>query len=158
MAFSLNLDYRALQRAQQGLVAAVASASVRDDIVLNAGDRILLQALKASAPVGQGPGAGRGRDSISAHGGARQHTYYAARYMVYVDRGTKPHVILPRNARVLRFEVGGDTVFARRVNHPGTKATHWISRAVEAAKPALRVLMLENGKYLARIVTHGGTP
>ena len=40
----------------------------------------------------------------------------------YQDEGTRPHVILPRRARVLRFEVGGDLVFAHRVNHPGTKA------------------------------------
>ena len=58
----------------------------------------------------------------------------------YVDEGTKPHVIVPRHGRVLRFAVGGrakttpgritagggspgkDVVFTPRVNHPGTKA------------------------------------
>lgn len=58
----------------------------------------------------------------------------------YVDEGTKPHVIVAKRARVLRFAVGGkpktspgkitsgsgskggDVVFRPRVNHPGTKA------------------------------------
>jgi hypothetical protein len=40
----------------------------------------------------------------------------------YVDKGTRPHIIVAKNARVLRFETGGDIVFTPRVNHPGTKA------------------------------------
>lgn len=43
----------------------------------------------------------------------------------YQNDGTKPHTILPRQRRVLRFQAGGGTVFARRVRHPGTKAQHW---------------------------------
>ncbi|MGE0105286.1 MAG: HK97-gp10 family putative phage morphogenesis protein [Blastocatellales bacterium] len=33
---------------------------------------------------------------------------------------TRPHVIVPRNAAVLAFPLNGKTVFARRVNHPGS--------------------------------------
>lgn len=42
-------------------------------------------------------------------------------YAEYVSAGTRPHVIRPRNAKALRFKVGGKTVFATRVNHPGTQ-------------------------------------
>lgn len=41
-------------------------------------------------------------------------------YDVFVSQGTRPHVIRPRRARALRFTVGGETVFAMKVNHPGT--------------------------------------
>lgn len=34
---------------------------------------------------------------------------------------TRPHVIVPRNAMALHFIVGGQSVFAMRVNHPGSK-------------------------------------
>ncbi len=34
---------------------------------------------------------------------------------------TRPHVIVPVNVKALRFMAGGATVFARRVNHPGSK-------------------------------------
>lgn len=58
----------------------------------------------------------------------------------YVDRGTKPHVIRPKRARMLRFQGGyaaktrpgsiiagnggasGPVVWAKEVQHPGTKA------------------------------------
>lgn len=58
----------------------------------------------------------------------------------YVDEGTKPHVIVVKRARFLRFAPGGQpktspgrltsapgaagngAVFRKRVNHPGTKA------------------------------------
>lgn len=34
---------------------------------------------------------------------------------------TRPHIIKPRNASVLAFQAGGRNVFARFVNHPGSK-------------------------------------
>lgn len=34
---------------------------------------------------------------------------------------TAPHLILPKKASVLKFDKGGQTVFARKVNHPGSK-------------------------------------
>ena len=34
---------------------------------------------------------------------------------------TSPHVIEPKKASALAFVVGGKQVFARRVNHPGSK-------------------------------------
>jgi hypothetical protein len=48
-------------------------------------------------------------------------------HSTFIEAGTRPHVILPRRARVLVFQVAGRTVFARRVNHPGTKA-RWVVR------------------------------
>jgi hypothetical protein len=35
-------------------------------------------------------------------------------------RRTRAHVIVPRRASVLVFEVAGRTVFTRHVNHPGS--------------------------------------
>jgi len=39
-------------------------------------------------------------------------------YAVYVERGTRPHIIRPKRARALRFVVGGETVFATYVVQP----------------------------------------
>lgn len=41
--------------------------------------------------------------------------------------GTRPHVILPRYARALRFTSHGHVVYAARVNHPGTRANRYLS-------------------------------
>lgn len=53
----------------------------------------------------------------------------SAYYASYVHDGTQPHVIRPRNARVLAW--GGDppTVFARVVHHPGTAPRPWLANA-----------------------------
>ena len=34
---------------------------------------------------------------------------------------TKPHVILPRHAKALHFFMGGQEVFTRKVDHPGSR-------------------------------------
>ncbi|MFD9422310.1 MULTISPECIES: hypothetical protein [unclassified Streptomyces] len=52
---------------------------------------------------------------------------------LYVINGTRPHVIRPRRARALRFQAGGRTVFAARVNHPGNAANNFLARAVREA-------------------------
>lgn len=53
-----------------------------------------------------------------------------APYAAPVHEGARPHVIRPRHARVLRFEVEGRVVFARRVNHPGQRAQPFLTNAV----------------------------
>lgn len=58
-------------------------------------------------------------------------------YAAAVEFGSRPHIIVPRNARVLawggprtlggRLRKGGRaTNFARRVNHPGTRAKPYL--------------------------------
>jgi hypothetical protein len=56
-----------------------------------------------------------------------------APYSAYVEFGTRPHMIFPRRARALWFEVGGRTVFARYVHHPGTKGQFFMRRALQDA-------------------------
>lgn len=51
-------------------------------------------------------------------------------YAPYVNDGTAPHVIRPRNAQALRFRVGGRIVYARVVNHPGTRPNPFLDRAL----------------------------
>ena len=52
-------------------------------------------------------------------------------YAPMVNDGTKPHIIRPKRAQVLRFKVGGKTVFARVVHHPGTRARPFLDRALQ---------------------------
>lgn len=57
-------------------------------------------------------------------------------YAAFVNDGTRPHVIRPRRAQVLRFQIGGRTVFAKVVNHPGTKARPFLDRALREVAAA----------------------
>lgn len=41
--------------------------------------------------------------------------------------GTHRHMIYPHVGRVLRFNVGGVTVYAQKVNHPGTKPNPFLT-------------------------------
>ncbi|MGX1514042.1 hypothetical protein [Streptomyces collinus] len=52
----------------------------------------------------------------------------------FVLDGTKPHIIVPRRAKALRFEAGGSVVFAKRVRHPGTKANNFLARALRLGR------------------------
>ena len=74
-----------------------------------------------------------------------------APHAIFVDGGTKPHVIRPKNGKYLVFPgSGGETVFAREVNHPGTKPDGFFERGAEAAE---RVLEAAVDEGLTRIET-----
>jgi hypothetical protein len=59
----------------------------------------------------------------------------------YIERGTRPHTIRARNARVLAFETSGGTVFARSVNHPGTKANPVLGNALTGSEAGITELV-----------------
>ncbi len=52
-------------------------------------------------------------------------------YAVFVTQGTRFHTIRPkRSGGVLVFKIGGVTVFAKKVNHPGNDANPFFSKVV----------------------------
>ena len=52
-------------------------------------------------------------------------------YAPYVNDGTRPHQIRPKSpGGVLRFRVGGRIVYAKVVNHPGTRARPFLDDAL----------------------------
>lgn len=66
-------------------------------------------------------------------------------YSRFVIPGTRAHVILPRHAKVLRFVVGGQVVFAMRVQHPGTKPNPFHERALNKWRPEARAQLQRIG-------------
>lgn len=53
---------------------------------------------------------------------------------IYVVNGTRPHIIRPRRpGGVLRFTIGGRVVYARFVNHPGTRPNGFMIEALRQA-------------------------
>lgn len=54
-------------------------------------------------------------------------------YAAAVEYGTDPHPITPDDADVLRFEIGGTTVFTKHVEHPGTEGQPYLRPAIDAA-------------------------
>lgn len=58
----------------------------------------------------------------------------SAEYAYWVEYGTSPHTIRPKNSRLLVFEGDNGMVFTRQVNHPGTKAQPMLSPAMQKAE------------------------
>jgi hypothetical protein len=59
--------------------------------------------------------------------GARVET--ASQKMVFLEKDTKAHEIRAVRARALRFVIRGKTIFAKSVQHPGTRGKHMWQRA-----------------------------
>lgn len=55
----------------------------------------------------------------------------AVSYALAVNEGSKPREIVPTRAKALKFVVGNQVIFAKRVNHPGTPANPYIDRAID---------------------------
>lgn len=112
----------------------------------------LVGAIKETAPVGKGPTAGSGRDSIEGepHEGGADIT--AVRHMLFAASGTKPHDIKVRNAKVLA-DAEGD-IFGTLVHHPGTAPNDYIERGIEAAVAPMGEQLLD--AVMASIRFEGG--
>ena len=67
------------------------------------------------------------------------------RHAKWIEDGTKPHVIKPRRAKLLRFRAkSGALVFARKVNHPGTKPYRFLYGGARVA-----------GRHMGRLLKVG---
>lgn len=58
-----------------------------------------------------------------------------ANHGVFIEEGTRAHIIKPKSRKALMFNSGGKTVFAKYVNHPGTKAKPFMRPAFEKNVP-----------------------
>jgi hypothetical protein len=72
------------------------------------------------------------RRSLHMRQGLRGRVQYVAvgsnlRYAEAHHEGTRPHRIAPRDGRIMRFNVGGTVVYARRIDHPGTKPRKYLT-------------------------------
>lgn len=120
----LSLEFDPVPGAQQQAVqqAVPVMSGLGRRIVRNARGRVKVRT-------------GELRDSIGSSlsttaSQVRLEVFATARHARFVHDGTRPHVIRPRQAKALRFVVGGRVVFAARVQHPGTRATNFLSAAV----------------------------
>ncbi len=84
------------------------------------------------------------RESIARRQTPKGFLVYAtAEYSPFVDHGTRSHWIFAKNAFVLRwFGPWGNPIFAKQVQHPGTKGVHFVERTKEAMKQVLKQLYI----------------
>lgn len=68
--------------------------------------------------------------------GPRGTVEYNVKYAAAVHDGTGPYIIKPKRKKVLRFEVRGRVVFAKKVHHPGIKGRPFLVRAARTVASA----------------------
>ena len=117
----MNLDQAALHRV----------GMERARMLVNKVTRQTLNRSAILCPVDTGRLRASGSMRIAERGSAVVgQVEYTADYAAAVHNGTRPRVIVPRRGRYLRFQVGGRTVYARRVRHPGTPARPYLATAL----------------------------
>ena len=61
------------------------------------------------------------------------HDLQRAPHALFVQFGTRPHVIEPSKKKALQWPSGGALAFAKRVNHPGYRGDAYLARAADDA-------------------------
>ncbi len=126
-------------------IAAISIQEIAEDFIFYA-TRERWRLIREEVPVRRGTL----RDSIQYQtSGLTGEIRFGASYWIFVLMGTRPHVIRPVRARVLRFAVRGAVVFAMRVQHPGTKPNPFIRRADE--RLAHRITCIFNEVWQRRL-------
>lgn len=67
------------------------------------------------------------------HGREVGHDPQLAPHALFVNFGTRPHKIYPKDKKALRWAGGGAFHFAKFVNHPGYRGDNYMQRAADAA-------------------------
>jgi hypothetical protein len=71
-------------------------------------------------------------------------------YGGFVRGGTAPHEIRPKKVGgSLVFQIGGRTIFAKKVNHPGTKANPYHKRAHQQVSGQISEIISQAGVQIA---------
>lgn len=112
---------------------------------------VMMSALIDAAPKRTGNFSKQIRMNQSGSGGGLVYRFTAPNPLAdWIIHGTKPHAIDPKSGGVLRFVVAsGDVVFARHVNHPGTKANDFPAEAWRQAQSSVLSIFERMGRELA---------
>lgn len=87
---------------------------------------------------------GPGSQVLEVRQGARTPKGFP--YGFWVREGTKPHIIRAKNAKALRFEIGGQVIFATEVKHPGTKPNPYHKRVFARLRPRIQAIVSRMGR------------
>lgn len=112
------------------LVLAGATAAALDDV-----GRAVLKEARNSAPVKTG----KYRDEI-IYDPKTKEVRAEAPYSAALEYGVQARIIVPKNKKVLKFEIGGETVFATKVEQkarPGRAIMRNAARHVQAKVSAI---------------------
>lgn len=144
-----SVDYsEVLQLRRQLSLAQTLAPRRTDDWLHNVVGPELLAEMQDRAPVDTGAL----RDSLAQVNSPGEVSVgtHGISYVVYVVEGTRPHAIEAKKSSTLVFKVNGMTVFAKRVQHPGTAPNPFMEDAAKAVirrnLPRLAALVMDMKK------------
>jgi HK97 gp10 family phage protein len=76
--------------------------------------------------------------------------FVGEKYGTYVEEGTGPHIIRPKNKKMLAFKINGKMVFARQVRHPGSRPYPFMKPSFEENKPKILARYAQMGDYIVK--------
>ena len=79
-------------------------------------------------------------------------------YALPVELGSRPHVIEAKDGGYLEFNVGGRTIYRKRVNHPGSKGAHMFSIGFTQAQPQVNALFAQARDRIAARIAGNSKP
>lgn len=77
----------------------------------------------------------KGQYSKLSNVGFKYTVSAGAKHAIFIEEGTRPHIIRARRKKVLMFYQDGKPVFTKEVFHPGTKESPFMSRALQDNAP-----------------------
>ncbi len=92
-----------------------------------------LSELQARAPVRTGALRSSFIRTISSDGLSAE-IISSSSYIRIVEKGSRPHAIVAKDARALHFFIGDREIFAKSVQHPGTKGRFFIQATLESMR------------------------
>ena len=92
---------------------------------------------RTSTPTTSSCGPGKTQEQHPMEGGWKQYHISMVGYAVYVEFGTPPHIIRPKNGKALHWKSGGKNVFAKSVQHPGTRPQPFIRTTMRLDLPKI---------------------
>lgn len=112
--------------------------NILDELLNKAMFRIavkLQNELKLKCPVDTG----RARNSIKVRPIKDNEglSIFVVDYVKFVEFGSNPHVIRPKNKKALKFKGDQSDVITKLVNHPGTRPNPFIRTAIKTKLPGI---------------------
>lgn len=147
--FDDNGTVKRLSKAET-IIAGAANRMLRDT------GRVFSVALKSETPRVTGKLANSTRPQIT--GGNTSQTLEVRQgartpggdfYGGFVRGGTRPHEIRPVKAGALVFRIGDKLIFAKKVNHPGTKPNRYDKRALAKVSDQIDEISRQAGIRIA---------
>ncbi len=83
---------------------------------------------------------GRLRNSIKVKSSGKGLIVWMVDYAKFVEFGTPPHIIEPKNKKALKFKGGKGPVIVKKVRHPGSRPNPFIRNTIQNK---LRKIILE---------------